>query len=142
MQAFLASDQNVALLLLRVALGVIILPHGMQKLAGWWGGAGLKATLATFKERRKTPAPVTLLVIVGESFGSVALVLGLLTRFDAFAVVLTQLGAIVMVHWRNGFFAGKNGYEFNLLLLVVGVVVMIYGPGPLAVDGWLAGMLH
>jgi putative oxidoreductase len=140
-RSFLASDPSWVLFVLRVALGVVIFPHGMQKLAGWWGGNGYKATVKGFQERLHVPASLTALVIAGESLGSLLLVLGLFTRFDALAFVVTQLGAIRMSHWKNGYFVNKGGYEFNLLLVIVAALVTCYGGGALSLDAWLLGML-
>ena len=139
-QQFLTSDQNWALFILRVILGIVILPHGLQKLLGWYGGNGFSATMKNFTTNIKQPAVVAFLVIIGESFGSAGLILGLLTRLDALGLVITQVGAIFMVHAKKGFFISKGGYEYNLLIVVVALVILIWGGGPLSVDQWLLAL--
>lgn len=141
LQSVLLSDQSWALFILRLGVGVVMLPHGAQKLLGWWGGRGIKGTLTAFAQNMKVPAPIAFLVIIGESLGSAALVLGLLTRLDAVALVLIHLGAIFLVHIKKGFFVNKGGYEFNLLLLVGALILAIWGGGPLTLDAYLLNLL-
>jgi putative oxidoreductase len=63
----------------RLALGIVIFPHGAQKMLGWYGGNGFSGTMAFFTEPMGMPALVACLVIVGEFFGSLALLIGFLT---------------------------------------------------------------
>ncbi|MEM4408733.1 MAG: DoxX family protein, partial [Candidatus Caldarchaeum sp.] len=65
----LQTDSDLAPLIARVALGVVILPHGLQKLLGLYGGAGFSATMDFFVQQG-IPSVVAFLVIVGESFGA------------------------------------------------------------------------
>lgn len=127
------------LLLLRVVGGLTIAAHGMQKLFGWFGGGGLKGTAESFDRLGFRPAAVmALLAGLGEGAG-VLFAVGFLTPLAAFAMATVMLNAIESVHWKNGFFAGKGGYEFNLQLLAIAVAIAMTGAGRLSIDhalGW------
>src|SRR4051812_31702652 len=88
---------DAALLVVRVVAGVIFSAHGAQRLFGAFGGRGLEKTVEAM-------GPLAYPVAVGEFFGGLGLVAGLLTRFSAAALVVTMVGAIATVHGRNGFF--------------------------------------
>jgi putative oxidoreductase len=127
------------LLLLRVVAGLSIAAHGAQKLFGWFGGGGLKGTAGSFDSLGFRPAALmALLAGLGETAG-VLFAVGFLTPLAAFAMATVMLNAIESVHWKNGFFNGNGGYEFNLLLLTVAVSVTATGPGRFSLDhalGW------
>ncbi|MFA7348626.1 MAG: DoxX family membrane protein, partial [Desulfurivibrionaceae bacterium] len=71
-----ATDNSPAQFLIRLALGVVIFPHGMQKVLGWFGGPGYSATVTAFSAMG-FPLWAILLLMVSEVFGSLLLVLGL-----------------------------------------------------------------
>src|SRR3989441_439058 len=81
MKALFATDESWSSLILRVMLGVVMFPHGAQKLLGWFGGFGFAGTMGFFTDKMHLPAVIAFLVIIGESLGSLALILGFLTRF-------------------------------------------------------------
>ena len=83
--------------------------HGAQKLFGAFGGPGLWAIVEMM-------GPLGYLVAIGEFFGGLGLILGFLSRFSAASIILIMLGAIVMVHGKDGFFA-PTGIEYNLALI-------------------------
>ena len=121
-----------SLLILRVVLGVVFMAHGAQKLFGAFGGPGLAAFVQMI-------GPVGYLVTVGEFFGGLGLILGVLPRFSAASIVVIMLGAISMVHGKVGFFmnwAGSQageGYEYHLLAIASLLFIAIAGPGRFAV---------
>jgi putative oxidoreductase len=126
----------------RLALGVIFLAHGSQKMLGWFGGYGWSATIGFFKENLGIPAVLAALVILIEFFGGLAVVLGVCTRPAAAALAVVMLGAIATVHWRNGFFMNwymepdkGHGIEMNLALLGLALSLVFSGSGRLAVRG-------
>jgi putative oxidoreductase len=136
----IATTDDYALLVIRLVLGAVMLPHGLQKLLGWFGGYGFEATLGFFHAKLGVPTALTVLVILAESLGALALVLGLVGRFMAFGIAATMVGAVAMVHGHNGFFmnwtgqqAGE-GYEYHLLALAMAAAVMIRGSGALSID--------
>jgi putative oxidoreductase len=144
MKALFRTDDHAALLILRVALGIVMLPHGAQKLLGWFGGFGFSGTMGFFTQQMHLPWIVAFLIIIGESFGSMGLIIGFLTRVAAFGVLLIMVGAISLVHWPNGFFmnwSGKQageGFEYHLLAIAMSVVLLLYGAGKWSVDRELA----
>src|SRR5215213_2366556 len=101
---------DVALLVVRVVVGVIFAAHGSQKLFGAFGGPGLAATVQPPPDGM---GPLGYLVTVGEFFGGLGLIVGFLTRFSAASLIVIMLGAIAMVHGKNGFFL-PTGFEYNL----------------------------
>ncbi|MDO8357690.1 MAG: DoxX family protein [Nitrospirota bacterium] len=140
MRQLFYTDNNWAGLILRVTLGLVMFPHGAQKLLGWYGGFGFAGTMGFFTETMHLPWIVAFLVIVGESFGSIALLLGLLTRFTAASFIVIMLGAITTSHLTNGFFMnwfGKQqgeGYEYHLLVIGIAVALLITGAGRWSAD--------
>jgi len=143
--AFCASGSGWEGLILRLGLAIVILPHGLQKVVGWFGGAGLAGTYDRFTEGMGIPAVLAVLVIAAESLGSVALILGFLTRLAAFGILCVMVGAIAMVHWQHGFFmnwtgqkAGE-GFEFHLLAITLALGLLIGGAGRWSIDAAMAG---
>src|SRR4051794_929464 len=121
------------LLLIRLAVGLTLAAHGAQKLFGWFGGSGLAGTGAFFGKNFKAGVAMAFLAGLSE-LGGVLFALGLLTPLAAFGIVVTMATAIRVVHWRNGFFNHGGGFEFNLLLLLVPVGIVMTGPGRLSLD--------
>ncbi|AFM10851.1 DoxX family protein [Turneriella parva] len=139
-QTIVATDAGWSGLVLRVALAVMILPHGAQKLLGWFGGYGFKGTMGYFTGTAGLPAIVAFLVIVGEFFGGLMLLSGAGTRIGALSVGLIMLGAMLMVHRQNGFFMNwygaqkGEGVEFFILAIGISAALVISGGGNLSVD--------
>ena len=133
-----SSNAGLAPLALRVPVGIIFMAHGAQKLFGWFGGRGLEAT-GKFMASLGLEPGVLMAGLAGgaEFFGGLALVLGLLVRPAAAALGVTMLVAIFGVHFSNGLFISKNGYEFALALLAASVSLLISGAGRLALDRYL-----
>jgi putative oxidoreductase len=134
-----ATRDDVGLLIARLALGIVILPHGLQKTLGLFGGAGFSGTMGFFTQEG-VPSIIAFLIIIGESFGSLGLIIGFLSRLAAFGISLIMLGAIFMVHLPHGFFMNwfgnkqGEGFEFHMLALGLGLVVLIGGAGKWSVD--------
>lgn len=146
LERFLATPSDTTLLWLRIVAGAVMFPHGAQKLLGWFGGRGFEATMSGMQEHLGLPAFVVLLVILGESLGALGLVVGFASRFCAFGIVLTMIGALER-HLDHGFFmnwSGRNageGYEFHLVLIALALPVMIRGGGALSFDRFLVDRL-
>ncbi len=139
----LGTKDDVGAFIARITLGIVILPHGLQKLLGMFGGAGFSGTVDFFVSSG-IPAFIAILIIIGESFGALGLILGFLSRIAAFGITVIMLGAIFMVHLPNGFFMnwfGSNtgeGYEYHILAVGLGLVVLIKGGGIWSVDRAIA----
>ena len=142
---FLATDQQSwSLLVSRLALGVVILPHGMQKALGLFGGYGFTGTMG-FLQSMGMPFLVALLVILAEFVGSIGLILGLGTRFMAFSVGLTMAGAAILGgHINNGFFMNwfgaqkGEGVEYFILVVGLALALLISGSGKYSVDNLIS----
>jgi putative oxidoreductase len=126
--------------ILRLTLGLVMLPHGIQKLLGWFGGLGFDGTMGVFTEKMGMPWIIAFLVIIAESFGSLGLLAGFLTRFVAAGLAVIMLGAITMVHLPYGFFMNwfgqqqGEGYEYHLLVIGIAAALMVTGSGRWSVD--------
>lgn len=113
---------DFSLLLVRIAVGVIFAAHGSQKLFGAFDGPGLTALVGQM-------GPIGYLVAIGEFFGGLGLIVGFLTRFSAASLIVIMIGAIAMVHGKNGFFLQNSGFEYNIALIGLLVPILIAGPG-------------
>jgi putative oxidoreductase len=139
---FFETTDDVGLLIARLALGIVILPHGLQKTLGLFGGPGFSGAMGFFTHEGLTPI-LAFLVIIAESFGAVGLIIGFLSRLGAFGIGLNMLGAIFMVHLPNGFFMNwfgtkqGEGFEYHILAIGLCLVVLIGGGGKWSVDGLL-----
>ena len=130
---------DAALLVLRLVVGLLFAGHGAQKLFGWFGGHGLRGT-AGFFESLGWRMPLALAFLAGlAETGGIAFAVGLLTPLAALGIAIVLLNAILVVHWKNGFFNGDGGIEFPLALATVAVAVAATGPGRFSIDrliGW------
>jgi putative oxidoreductase len=133
------TDGTIVPLILRLTLAIVIFPHGAQKVLGWFGGHGLRGTLAFFSSQG-IPVPVALLAISAEFLGPIGLALGLLTRVAAFGILCVMLAAIVTVHAKVGFFMNwfgtqqGEGYEYHLLAAGIALALVIGGAGVWSLD--------
>ncbi len=131
-------------LILRLLLGLVIFPHGAQKLLGWFGGYGFSGTMEFFTESVGLPWIVGLLIILLESLGAIALILGLGTRLIALAYVFLAIGITFTSHIQNGFFMNwfgiqsGEGYEYFILWIGMAGALLISGGGKFSVDSALA----
>lgn len=117
---------DVSLLIVRVIVGVIFAAHGSQKLFGAFGGAGLSETVSKM-------GPLGYPVTIGEFFGGLGIIFGFLTRFSAASNIVIMIGAIAMVHGKNGFFMSNGGFEYNLALIGLLAPILIAGPGTISI---------
>jgi putative oxidoreductase len=128
---------EIGLLLLRLAAGLTLAAHGAQKLLGWFGGPGLEATGQFFETigflsgRRHA-----LMAGLAETGGGLLLALGLFMPIAAALIGSVMLVAMA-VNIKKGFFAQNGGYEYALVLGVVGLSFAFTGPGSLSLDALL-----
>jgi len=126
---------SYGLLLLRVVVGGIFAAHGAQKLFGWFEGPGRAGTRGWIGSMGFRPDWLfAMLVSLQELGGGLLLAFGLLTPLGALAVTASMVVAVALVHWKNGFFVGKGGYEFNLALTAAAVALAATGPGRFSID--------
>ena len=125
----------------RVVLGCVMFPHGAQKLFGWFGGFGFTNTMTYFTETAGLPWIIAFLIIMGESLGSLGLIVGFFTRLSALGLICIMVGAIITVHIPNGLFMnwlGKQageGFEYHLLVIGISIPLLLSGGGKFSVDG-------
>lgn len=129
---------DIALLILRLALGAIFVAHGAQKLFGSFGGPGLKGTAGFFDQLGIKPAgTMALLAGLTEFVGGLLVAVGFLTPVAALGLIVVMAVAAFTVHLQNGFFATDGGYEFNLALAAMALALLVAGAGAYSVDGVL-----
>ena len=141
----LSTNPDAGAIAARIALGTIMIPHGLQHALGLFGGYGFGGTLAWMTKTLGFPAPLAALAIATELIAPFALLLGLAGRLAALGIIGIMVGAI-NTHAPNGFFmnwfgglpAGAEGFEYHLLAIGLGAVVVMNGSGALSVDAWLS----
>ena len=132
---------DIALLVLRVVVGLFFVGHGAQKLFGWFGGHGIDGTAGFFDSIGMRPGRRNALIAGGAEFGGgVLLVLGLVTPLAALMITATMLVAIFTVHAKNGPWVTDSGWEYNAVLIAVMFALTGAGPGEVSLDdaiGWM-----
>ena len=128
------SRLDLALLVIRLAVGAVFVAHGGQKLFVY----GMSGVQGAFGQMGIPAAgvvgPLTALV---ELFGGLALIAGLLTRLAGLGLAVVMFGAIAFVHLKAGFFA-PNGFEFPLTLLAANAALALTGAGRFSLDHAIA----
>ena len=138
-RSFVATGDSFAPTFLRLALGLMMFPHGAQKLLGWFGGYGFTGSMGYFTGTVGTPWIVGLLVILGEFFGSLLLIAGLGTRFASASLALIMAGAAWQLR-DNGFFMNwfgnqkGEGVELFILAIGISIALVFLGGGKWSVD--------
>ncbi len=120
--------------LIRATAGLLLVPHGAQKLFGWFGGYGLEATGQFFATKLGLPPSLALVAGLIEFVGGVLLAIGLLTRPVAALVFGLMAVAVVQVHLNAGFFWTAGGYEYPLFWALVALAYVLRGGGRFSVD--------
>jgi putative oxidoreductase len=130
MRRFLPQNQDAALLILRVVLGIIMIYHGWPKVTGLGGViegfAGMGIPL---------PAVAAVFAAAAEFGGGLLLLLGVFTDLAGLAIAMDMLGAITFVHAKNGFAVDKGGMEWPLALLAMALAIALAEPGRFSVGG-------
>ena len=140
MKYLFQTNDNFSYWVPRVILGCVFLPHGAQKLFGWFGGFGFTNTMTYFTQTTGLPWIIAFLIVMGESLGSLGLILGFFTRLSALGLICIMVGAIITVHIPNGFFMnwfGKQageGFEYHLLVIGMSIPLLVSGGGKYSVD--------
>ncbi|MBI5432365.1 MAG: DoxX family protein [Planctomycetes bacterium] len=140
-----ATHDDLGLPVARLALAVVLWPHGAQKLLGWFGGYGWAGTMGYFTDTIGVPTPLAAGLILLEFFGPIFLLFGFLTRPVALGVIGLMLGAITTVHAQHGFFMNwfgaqqGEGFEYHLLVIGLAAVLALRGGGSFALDRKFVG---
>lgn len=130
-------------LITRLTVGLILFPHGAQKMLGWFGGYGFTGTMGFFTNALHLPWIIGLLVIVIEFIGSLSLIAGFASRLWASLTIALMTGIIITSHLGNGFFMNwfgnqkGEGYEYHLLVIGLALSTILVGSGRFSIDGLL-----
>src|SRR5437588_11020505 len=126
---------NIALLILRLVVGLTLTGHGVQRLFGWFGGPGLTRLRQVFEKQGYKPVWLWIsLAILGEVGGGISVALGFLTPLGAAGIFGAMFMATFKSHWKNGFWLNKGGYEYSLMLLITSIAIGLIGPGNYSLD--------
>jgi putative oxidoreductase len=120
--------------LIRITAGLLLVPHGAQKLFGWFGGYGIEATVQFFASKLGLPPALAVVTGVIEFFGGLMLALGLATRLVAALVVGMMTVAVLQVHLGAGFFWTSGGFEYPLFWGIVALAYVLRGGGRYSLD--------
>jgi putative oxidoreductase len=133
------TDDDIGVFVARMALGIVFIPHGLQKLLGLFGGAGFSGTIAWFGSV-EVPAVLAFFIIIAESLGSIALFFGFIGRFMALGLGMVMTGAVFLAHIHNGFFMiwfgtqKGEGFEYHILAIGLALLILIKGSGRFSLD--------
>jgi putative oxidoreductase len=131
-------------LVIRLTIGLILFPHGAQKMLGIFGGYGFSGTIGFFTGTMHLPWLIGFSVIIIEFFGSLSLIAGFASRLWSVLVIIEMLGAVITTHANNGFFMNwtgnqkGEGFEYHLLMIGLVLAILINGSGKLSVDEKIA----
>ena len=140
MKKIFQTNESNASTIIRIVLGLILFPHGAQKMLGWFGGYGFNGTMGFLTGTAGLPWIMAFLVIAIEFFGAIALIVGFATRIVAVGIISLFTGIIATGHFQNGFFMNwygnlkGEGYEFHLLIIGMAIALLVSGAGKWSVD--------
>ncbi|SEL08851.1 putative oxidoreductase [Aquimarina amphilecti] len=139
-QKLLKTHPNIGFSITRLTLGLVIFPHGAQKLLGLFGGYGYTATVESFTTQMGLPSFIAFSIIMIEFLGSISLILGLFSRVWALSLSGMFIGIIYTTQLANGFFMNwfgnqnGEGYEYSLLVIGLAVSIIVNGSGKWSLD--------
>lgn len=141
---FFRTDNSAGSLFLRLSLGIVMFPHGAQKVLGWFGGGGYEKTVEMFTVKLGMPLWMPLLLMAIEFLGSLGLIAGFFTRLAALGIGGAMAVCAYLNHLKNGFFMNwmgqqqGEGFEFHILVVGIALALMVRGAGLWSVDGALS----
>jgi len=140
MKKIFQTNESNASTIIRIVLGVILFPHGAQKMLGWFGGYGFSGTMSFLTDTAGLPWIIAFFVIAIEFFGAIALLFGFATRIVAAGIISLFTGIIATSHFQNGFFMNwygnlkGEGFEFHLLIIGMAIALLVSGAGKWSID--------
>jgi len=138
------THSNLGFSIARLTLGLVIFPHGAQKLLGLFGGYGYSGTMESLTAQMGLPSIIAFSVIMIEFFGSISLVLGLFSRFWAISLAGMFTGIIITTQLEHGFFMNwygnqvGEGYEYSLLVIGLALSIVFNGSGKWSIDSLIS----
>jgi len=144
LKSLVKTEAEYMVALARLVLGFLFFVHGSQLMLGWFGGFGLTGTMHFFTQQLGIPAPFAFLGIATQFFGGCLLILGLAGRIAALGIIGNMVVAVAKVHWQFGLFMNwfgtqkGEGFEYHLLAITIGLLVVIRGSGAFSLDRLVA----
>jgi putative oxidoreductase len=144
LKLLIKTETDYMVALAGLVLGVLFFVHGSQLMLGWFGGFGLSGSMHFFTQQLGIPAAFAFLGIAGQFFGGIFLIAGLAGRIAALAIIGNMVVAVAKVHWQYGLFMNwfgtqkGEGFEYHLLAVTIGLLIVIRGSGALSLDRLLA----
>jgi putative oxidoreductase len=144
---FYRTHEHLSGLALRITLTIVMLPHGLQLLFGWFGGNGFSASMNYLTDVEGLPWIIGFMVILLQSFGSILILLGAMGRLLSLAMIFLFIGMIVTSHWHHGFFMNwfgnqqGEGFEYHLLAIGLSTALLLNGSGAYSIDARLTRKL-
>lgn len=140
MQVIFRTNNDWTGVIIRLTTGLILFPHGAQKMLGLFGGPGFSGEMDFLTGTVHLSWLIALLVIVIEFIGSLSFIIGFASRVWAVLTIILMIGIIVSSHLDNGFFMNwfgnqkGEGYEYHLLVIGLCLAMLYNGSGKLSVD--------
>ena len=133
---------SIALLIARLTLGMVFFAHGAQKVFGWFGGLGISGTAGYFHNTLGVPAILAYAGVFAELVAGILFIFGISTGLAAIIAIAQMAAAIYLSHLKGGFFmnyfgqlpAGREGFEYNLVLIGMALVLLVAGTGRYCLD--------
>ncbi|NJB72336.1 putative oxidoreductase [Saonia flava] len=139
-KTLLTTNPSIGFSIARSTLGLVVFPHGAQKLLGLFGGYGYSSTMDFFTTQMGLSGIIAFSIIMIEFFGSISLILGFISRFWALSLAGMFMGIIYTTQLEHGFFmnwfgdkAGE-GYEYSLLIIGLALTIIVNGSGKWSID--------
>jgi len=143
-KTLLTTNSNIGFSIARLTLGLVIFPHGAQKLLGLFGGYGYFSTMDFLTTQMGLSGIIAFSIIMIEFFGSISLILGFISRFWALSLAVMFMGIIYTTQLEHGFFmnwfgnqAGE-GYEYSLLIISLALTIIVNGSGKWSIDNLIS----
>lgn len=131
MKAFLRAVRDVGLLIARVVVGGVLMMHGWHR----WQGTGIPAQVAVLQSAGVgNPELVAWAVTAFELVGGGLLVFGLATPLVGLGMIVQNLAVAWLVDRPHGFYLHQGGWEYHVVLAVVGLLLLTHGSGRLGLD--------
>ena len=143
-KTILTTNPNIGFSIARLTLGLVIFPHGAQKLLGLFGGYGYSSTMDFLTTQMGLSGITAFSIIIIEFIGSISLIIGFISRFWALSLAVMFMGIIYTTQLEYGFFmnwfgnqAGE-GYEYSLLIIGLALTIIINGSGRWSIDNLIS----
>jgi putative oxidoreductase len=146
-QKIIKTNENWGQLIARLTLGLVLFPHGAQKMLGLFGGYGFTATIEALTNQMQLPWLIAFLVIIIEFFGAIFLIIGFANRIWSLAILFLFVGIIFTEQIQHGFFMNwfgaqqGEGYEYSILVIGLAISILINGAGKFSIDNKIIKIL-